>query len=143
MQLAVALRELYIYYRPILHMVRSYVKGATAERELVHTLSKLGYMTIRAPRSGRIDLPSPDVIAVKDGRVIVFEVKFRASAFTVPKEQLAELTAWKNVGGAHAYIGCKLARRGWKFLHLHDVIANSGNIGKKFIEEKGFSIDKV
>ena len=123
-------------------MVRSYAKGYSAERELVHTLAKLGYMTIRAPRSGSIDLPSPDVIAVKDGRVIVFEVKFRASAFTVPKEQLEELTQWKGAG-AHTYIGCKLARRGWKFLHLHDVIANNGNIGKKFIEEKGFLIDKI
>jgi len=124
-------------------MVHSYAKGYGAERELVHTLSKLGYMTIRAPRSGRINLPSPDVIAVKDGRVIVFEVKFRASAFTISKDQLEELTQWKNVGGAHTYIGCKIARKGWKFLHLHDVIANNGNIGKKFIAEKGFSIENI
>jgi Holliday junction resolvase len=61
----------------------SYRKGYSAELELTHTLAKLGYMTIRAPRSGRIGLPSPDVIAAKDGRLIVFEVKWRESAFTV------------------------------------------------------------
>ncbi len=124
-------------------MVHSYAKGYYAERELVHALSGMGYMTIRAPRSGRIDLPSPDIIAVKDGRVMVFEVKFRASAFTVPKEQLAELVEWKEKAGAIAYIGCKISRKGWKFLHLSDVIANNGNIGKKFIEEKGISIDQL
>lgn len=124
-------------------MVHSYAKGYAAERELVHTLAGLGYMTIRAPRSGRIDLPSPDVIAAKDGKLIVFEVKFRASAFTIPKEQLEELTAWKEKAGATTYIGCKISRKGWKFLHLHDVISNNGNIGKKFLEEKGFTIDKI
>ena len=82
-------------------------------------------------------------IRTKDGRVIFFEVKFRASAFTISKDQLEELTQWKNVGGAHTYIGCKIARKGWKFLHLHDVIANNGNIGKKFIAEKGFSIENI
>lgn len=124
-------------------MVHSYAKGYSAERELVHTLSRMGYMTIRAPRSGRIDLPSPDVIAVKDGRVIVFEVKFRASAFTVPAEQLEELKLWKEKAGANAYIGCKISRKGWKFLHLHDVMANNGNIGKKFIAEKGIPIEAI
>ena len=124
-------------------MVKSYAKGYSAERELVHTLSKMGYMTIRAPRSGRIDLPSPDVIAAKAGRLVVFEVKFRASAFTISKEQLAELVAWKEKAGAQAYIGCKIARKGWKFLHLHDVIANNGNIGKKFIEKKGIMLEEI
>jgi len=124
-------------------VVHSYKKGYTAELQLTHLLSDMGYMTIRAPRSGRIDLPSPDVIAVKGGKVIVFEVKFRASAFTVPPEQLEELKQWREVGGATAYVGCKIARRGWKFLHLNDVVANKGNIGKKFIEAKGISIDQI
>jgi Holliday junction resolvase len=124
-------------------MVRSYAKGATAERELVHTLSKLGYMTIRAPRSGRIDLPSPDVIAVKDGKVLVFEVKFRESAFTVRPEQLQELVEWRDKAKATTYLACKISRRGWKFLHLHDVLANNGNVGKKFLEAKGVGIETI
>ncbi len=124
-------------------MVHSYAKGYSAERELVHTLAKMGFMTIRAPRSGRIGLPSPDVIAAKDGKLVVVECKFRASAFTIPMEQLEELRAWKEKAGAHAYVGCKIARKGWKFLHLHDVLENRGNVGKKFIEEKGILIDQL
>ncbi len=120
--------------------MRSYAKGYRAERSLTHKLAEMGYMTIRAPRSGRIGLPSPDVIAAKDGKLIVIECKSRESAFTVRAEQLDELTQWANKAGATAYIGCKQSRKDWKFLHLSDVVANGGNIGKKFIEDKGISI---
>jgi Holliday junction resolvase len=124
-------------------MMRSYAKGYSAERELVHTLSKMGFMTIRAPRSGRIGLASPDVIAAKHGKLVVIECKSRASAFSIPIEQLDELKEWRDKAGAHAYIGCKISRKGWKFLHLDDVYANSGNVGKKFIEAKGVGIETI
>lgn len=124
-------------------MVHNYRKGYVAELELTHTLSKMGYMTIRAPRSGRIGLASPDVIAAKCGKLIVIECKSRKSAFSIPIEQLNELKEWNEKAGAHAYIGCKIARKGWKFLHLHDVYSNNGNVGKKFIEEKGMAIEAI
>lgn len=124
-------------------MVHSYRKGYMAERSLVHTLSKMGYMTIRAPRSGRINLASPDVIAAKDGRLLVIECKSRKSAFTISREQLAELEEWVAKAKAIAYVGCKISRKGWKFLHLVDVLENKGNIGKKFIEQKGISINEL
>jgi len=124
-------------------MVHNYRKGYVAELQLTHTLAKMGFMTIRAPRSGRIGLASPDVIAAKNGKLIVIECKSRKSAFSIPVEQLNELKEWKEKAGAHAYIGCKIARRGWKFLHLHDVYGNNGNVGKKFIEEKGLPIEAI
>lgn len=122
---------------------RSYAKGYAAEREMVHTLSRLGYMTIRAPRSGRIGLASPDIIAAKPGKLIVIECKSRAAAFTVEKDQLQELVEWQEKAGAIPYIAWKISRQGWTFLHLKDVIENNGNIGKKFAQEKGFSINKL
>ena len=124
-------------------MVARYRKGYMAELSLVHTLSEMGYMVVRTPRSGRINLASPDIIAAKGGRLIVIECKSRAAAFKVPIEQLDELKAWKEKAGASAYIGWKIARKGWKFLHLHDAYANNGNVGKKFIEEKGISIHEI
>ncbi len=124
-------------------MLRSYRKGYVAELSLVHTLSGLGYMVIRAPRSGRIDLPSPDIIAAKNGKLMVIECKSRASAFSVPLEQLNELKEWQDKAGAVAYIGWKMSRSGWKFLKLKDVYDNKGNVGKKFAEEKGISIDEI
>ena len=124
-------------------MVRSYAKGYSAERELLHTLSRMGYMTIRAPRSGSISLASPDVIAIKDGKMLVFEVKWHESAFTIRPEQLAELEQWSRIGGATAYVACKISRKGWKFLTLDDVTANRGNVGKKFLAEKGMPIESL
>lgn len=118
-------------------MVRSYAKGSSAERELVHSLSKLGYMTIRAPRSGSINLPSPDIIAAKDGRLIVIECKSRAKGFKIASEQLAELKEWQDKALAKAYIGWKMSRKGWFFLTLDEVVQNNGNVGKKFVQEKG------
>jgi len=124
-------------------MVFSYSKGYRAEYELVHTLSKKGYMTIRAPRSGRINLASPDVIAAKNSKLFVIECKSRAEAFTIPKDQLQQLKEWQVKAGAIPYIGWKIARKGWSFLKLEDVLANKGNIGKKFAEEKGMTIEKA
>ncbi|MBI4154358.1 hypothetical protein HY501_03400, partial [Candidatus Woesearchaeota archaeon] len=117
--------------------MHAYSKGYRGEMELVHTLSKMGYMVIRAPRSGRIGLPSPDIVAAKDGRIIVIECKSRAAGFKVSLDQLGELREWKEKAGASAYIGWKITRKGWKFLHLDDVHGNNGNVGKKFMEEKG------
>lgn len=124
-------------------MTRSYAKGYRAENEMVHTLSKMGYMVIRAPRSGRIDLPSPDIIAAKHGKLLVIECKSRNGAFTVPLDQLDQLREWRDKAGAHAYVGWKISRKGWTFLHLDDVYANNGNVGKKFAAEKGVGIDAI
>ncbi len=124
-------------------MVKQYRKGYIAELALVHELSRRGYMAIRTPRSGRINLASPDVIAAKDGRLIVFECKSRAEAFTVPQDQLQELDEWVQKAGAHAFVAWKISHKGWHFMHLHDVKYNKGNIGKKFAEEKSFSIEEM
>jgi len=109
----------------------------------MHTLAKMGFMVIRSPRSGRIGLASPDIIAAKNGRLFVIECKSRAEAFTISKDQLQQLKEWQVKAGAIPYIGWKIARKGWSFLKLEDVIANNGNIGKRFIEEKGMTIEKA
>jgi Holliday junction resolvase len=124
-------------------MVKSYRKGYMAEWSLTHELSKKGYMVVRTPRSGRIGLASPDIIAAKKGRLIVIECKSRKSAFNVPLEQLEELKEWEEKAGAKSYVAWKIPRKGWFFLHLEDVINNKGNIGKKFVIEKAINMDSI
>ena len=124
-------------------MVKRYFKGYLAEWQLTHKLSEMGFMVVRTPRSGRINLASPDIIAAKNSRLIVIECKSRKSGFKVPPEQLDELREWKVKARAKAYIGWKVARRGWFFLKLNDVIKNGGNIGKKFLEKKAIGIEKL
>ena len=117
-------------------MTKTYFKGYFAEWQLTHELSKMGYMVVRTPRSGRIGLASPDIIAAKDGKLIVIECKSRAKGFKVPPEQLQGLKEWEDKARAKAYIGLKVARKGWFFLKLQDVINNNGNVGKKLVKEK-------
>ena len=124
-------------------MVKSYAKGYANELKLTHKLASMGFMAIRAPRSGRINLPSPDIVAAKAGKLFVIECKAREEAFTVEKEQLQELLDWQEKAGAKAYIAWKLSRKDWTFLHLKDVIENNGNIGKKFAGQKGFGIEAL
>ncbi|MEM7819510.1 MAG: Holliday junction resolvase Hjc [Candidatus Aenigmatarchaeota archaeon] len=122
-------------------MVHKYRKGYVGERELVFLLHNMGYMVVRTPRSGRVGLASPDIIAAKNGKLIVIECKSRKNAFTIPLEQLNELKEWEEKGGAKAYIGWKITRKGWIFLNLDDVVKNKGNIGKKFAEKNGIEIN--
>lgn len=124
-------------------MVRTYAKGYRAENALVHELSRRGYMVIRAPRSGRIGLASPDIVAVKRGEVIVIECKSREAAFTVQKEQLDELKEWVEKADATAYVGWKMSRKPWIFLRFRDVVKNKGNVGKKFALENGIGIEEL
>lgn len=123
--------------------MRTYSKGYRGERELVHILSKMGYMVVRTPRSGRINLASPDIIAAKDGRLIVIECKSHARGFQISQEQLQELKEWEEKALAKAYVGWKISRKGWLFLTLRDVVENGGNVGKRFIEEKGVMIENI
>ena len=124
-------------------MVKSYAKGYRFEWSLTHELAKLGYMAVRTPRSGRIGLASPDIIAAKNGKLIVIECKSREKGFQIPMEQLNELKEWEEKAGAKAYIALKINRKGVFFLTLADVVGNNGNIGKKFIEEKSIGIDMI
>jgi Holliday junction resolvase len=123
--------------------MKNYSKGYRAERAMVHELSRRGYVAIRAPHSGSIGVASPDIVAAKDGKMIVMECKSREGAFTVPPEQLDELKKWRDVAKASAYIAWKINRKGWTFLPLEDVINNNGNIGKRFGSEKGIGIDDI
>lgn len=124
-------------------MLNRYRKGYMGERDLVHKLHSLGYMVMRAPRSGRINLEQPDVIAIKNGKIIVIECKVRDEAFTVEKEQINELLQWVKIGGAQAYVAWKLPRKEWVFIRVDDVIENGGNVGKKFAEQKSITIDQL
>ena len=124
-------------------MVHKYKKGYRGENELVHMLSQKGFMTIRAPRSGRINLPSPDVIAVKSGKVYAIECKSRKDGFKISPGQIEELKQWEEKGGSETYIAWKIAYKGWFFIPLKKVVENNGNVGKKFCSENGIPFSEM
>ncbi|MEM5812908.1 MAG: Holliday junction resolvase Hjc [Candidatus Aenigmatarchaeota archaeon] len=120
-----------------------YMKGYLGERELLYKLYDKGYVVLRSPRSGRIGLPTPDIVAIKKSKVYAIECKSRNIAFIVPKEQLDQLKEWVEKAGAIAYIAWKIPRKGWKFISLEDAIKNNGKISKRFCDLVGKDFDEI
>ncbi len=123
--------------------MKTYRKGYMAENQLVHILYERGWAVMRAPRSGKISIPSPDIVAIKGGRVVIIEVKSRSAGFQIRKEQLDEMREWVLRSGGEGYVALKLPYKGWRFLKLDDVINNKGNVGKAFLEEKYLELEDV
>lgn len=123
--------------------MKTYRKGYVAENQLVHILYEHGWAVMRAPRSGKISIPSPDIVAIKSGRILVIEVKSRVAGFQIRKEQMDELAEYIERSGGEGYIALKLPYKGWKFIRFEDVLANGGNVGKKFLEEKSLDLEEV
>jgi len=104
-------------------------KGANAERELMHLFFKEGFSVVRIAGSGTSPLPAPDIIAIKNGRIIAVECKARkAKNLAITLEQIGELRGWSKKAGAEALVGWKIPRKGWFFLKPRQM----NNTGKFF-----------
>jgi len=118
-----------------------YNKGANAERELIHTLSDMGFAVLRVAGSGVSPLPSPDVVALKNGRILAFECKaWKGNYLAIPIQTFDDEVNWAKIAGAEFFVGWKIPREGWLFIkseHFH-------NAGKNFMvsleEARKFSI---
>jgi Holliday junction resolvase len=98
---------------------RLYRRGYRYELELSAKLYALGYSTLRAPASGKGG--KPDVVAVRKGRVLAFEVKVRSKPrdIYIPKVEVEMLKAWAERAGAEAYIAVRiLDPPEWKLIPL-------------------------
>ncbi len=107
-----------------------YNKGANAERELIKLLFDRGFAVLRVAGSGVSPLPSPDVVAIKSGRILAFECKaWRGQHLAIPVVTMNDEVNWARVAGAEFFVGWKIPREGWlffKFEHFH-------NAGKNFM----------
>ncbi|MCX6695623.1 MAG: Holliday junction resolvase, partial [Candidatus Altiarchaeota archaeon] len=68
-----------------------YKKGSDFERFIVNSFWERGWVALRAAGSGKTDKPLPDVIAVKNGRIILIECK------TTTKDRLSLHKAVDNL----------------------------------------------
>jgi len=119
-----------------------YNKGANAERELIHTLSDMGFAVLRVAGSGVSPLPSPDVVALKNGKILAFECKaWKGSYLAIPIVTFNDEVNWAKTAGAEFFIGWKVPREGWLFVKAE----RFHNAGKNFMisldEAKKHSID--
>jgi Holliday junction resolvase len=89
-----------------------YSKGARAERELLEILKGKGYMVVRAAGSG-VNSISPDLIAVKNGKVYAFECKFwDRNNLSLEKDKILYLKEIQKQG-VISFVAWKIPRLGW------------------------------
>jgi len=123
-------------------------KGTDTERELCTLLWEKGFATLRAPASGSIDRPSPDVVAIKqkhqlsqyDGSAAYpYAIELKANADGTAyfdSHEITELEEWADRAGAEAYIIIKPDLRSfesWLVYHTSELNTtdNGYSIGKQ------------
>ena len=103
--------------------MKTYAKGSRAELELLHYLHYKGFAVLRAPSSGNWLYPL-DLIAIKRGQVIAFEIKHKKEKPRINKKQLEKMREWCNRASAIGFIGWRTSGEKWKFLRLEDAENN-------------------
>lgn len=105
-----------------------YNKGANAERELIKILFDKGFAVLRVAGSGVSPLPSPDVVALKNGRIIAIECKaWKGAHLAIPIQTFNDEVNWAKVAGAEFFIGWKVPRNGWFFAQAQEFHAAGKN----------------
>lgn len=123
-------------------------RGYRAERELVTQLWRRGFAVMRAPASGaKIKKAKyPDVVAIRKGRVAVFEVKSRSHEETVyiEREQVLKMIEFAERAGGKAYAAIKISGKDWVFVPAEQLEpTNSGyRVGKDALT-RGLSLDQL
>jgi Holliday junction resolvase len=108
--------------------LKTYKKGANAERELLQRLHKQGFAIVRAAGSGTTPLPSPDLVALKGEKRFGFECKAWNSKYLhLDHKQMEELMEWGRIAGTEMLIAWKVPLKGWLFLSPQDFNKASKN----------------
>ena len=102
--------------------MKIYRKGFKSEREILRILSSRGYSCVRSASSGGFLTPV-DIVAIKSGKVLAFEVKSWARKPRLDKTQLSRLSDWCSQAGAHGFIAW-YNKNTWRFLPFRDAEAN-------------------
>jgi Holliday junction resolvase len=98
-------------------MVKTYVKGAKAERELACILKENGFVVIRAAGSGGA-ISTPDLVAIKKGMVLAFEIKSWSTKPSLRKKELIEFKKWCKISGALGFFTWRRGKNNWVFLEI-------------------------
>jgi len=99
-------------------MIKTYIKGAKAERDLAKKLKDLGFGVIRAAGSGG-NISIPDLVAIKRGRILAFECKAWKTKPKLKKREYAEFIEWCNRTGALGFLAWK--NKDWLFLNIKEI----------------------
>ncbi|MFO8016396.1 MAG: Holliday junction resolvase Hjc [Candidatus Woesearchaeota archaeon] len=125
-------------------------RGISAERELLHRFWDNGWIAMRAPASGSIRYPCPDLLVGNALRKLAIECKTtRSDKQYVSEEQIENLKRFSSVFAAEAWLAVRFDRheRGeWFFLSLEDLKKTRGNNYVVSLEEarnKGLFLSEI
>jgi len=114
-------------------MLKTYSKGSRAELELAHFLNHKGFATLRVPSSGGFLSPL-DVVAIRRGQVLAFEIKSHAKKPRLNKDQLERFSAWCEKANAIGFVAWRRttsedtkplsASQRWLFLPIENARKN-------------------
>ncbi|MBU4266522.1 MAG: hypothetical protein KKE96_04775 [Candidatus Altiarchaeota archaeon] len=99
-------------------MMTRYEKGAKFERALVHDFWERDWAAMRSAGSGNTSLPAPDLIAAKDGKIILVECKSTGREKLHLKGAILALHEFSRVSGGRAYIAVKFLRKEPRFYEI-------------------------
>jgi len=107
--------------------LKRYSKGARAERELLNYLSSVGYSVMRSAGSG-VNSISPDIIAIKNKKGIIFESKaWDSTSISIDHEKFNTLKTWENNTGMDTYMAWRMNGEGWFFIKLDEMTKTEKN----------------
>ncbi len=102
-------------------------RGFSHERDLLMKLWKKGFAVMRAPASGAKArrFAVPDLVAIRNGVVLVFEVKTMREErdLYVPVHQVSKLIEFVKRSGGYAFIAVKIVGHGmgWRFIPIDKI----------------------
>ncbi|MEM3791672.1 MAG: Holliday junction resolvase Hjc [Candidatus Micrarchaeaceae archaeon] len=121
-----------------------YSKGARSERELLAMLKSRGYSVVRSAGSG-ISKECPDIVALKDGKILSFECKaWNKGSLYIEKDQYEALRRWEENTKSFTFVAWRINGKGWFFIRLEEL--NGGKeykISKSRVFEINRRIEKV
>jgi Holliday junction resolvase len=102
--------------------MKLYRKGFRAERELLRLLSSHGYSCIRSASSGGFLTPV-DIVAMRSGKTLCFEIKSWARKPKLDRTQLSRFSEWCSNAQGHGFVAWYNQNQ-WRFLPVRDAEAN-------------------
>lgn len=107
-------------------------KGINAERELLHKFWANGFIAMRAPGSGAIKYPCPDLLAGNALRKLAIECKTTCSDKQyISSEQIDDLKKFASIFAAEPWVAVRFSLNmsdssGWYFISMDDLKETEG-----------------
>ena len=123
-------------------------KGINAERELLHKFWNTGkWIALRAPASGSMKYPCPDLLVGNLDRKLAIECKSTGSDKQyLRREQIDDLITFSKVFGAESWVGVRFDNLNWFVVSVLDLKETKGDnfvISVEYARERGLLFEEL